>query len=101
MKAVYIFLISVAVFSACASRPSDWRPFSARLWEGMTENQAIAAIGYAPNTTELVNCEAARGAVWECRMLYFDSSGIEQQHALVVYEANYNGVWRVDSWNVL
>ena len=100
MKAAYTVLISMAVVCACASRPSDWRDISARLREGMTENQAIAAIGYAPNTTELVNCGAARGTVWECRMLYFGSSASEQ-HALVVYEANYNGVWRVDSWNVL
>jgi hypothetical protein len=101
MKTVYILLIATVVLSACASRPSDWRPFSLRLQEGMTESQAIAAIGYAPNTTEVVTCGGTRGAAWECRMLYFDSSGIDQQHPLIVYEANHNGVWRVDSWNVL
>ncbi len=101
MKAFYIFLIATVISSACASRPSDWQPISLRLKEGMSENQALAAIGYAPNTTEVVNCGAAGGVAWECRMLTFDSSGIDQHHPLIVYEANHNGVWRVDSWNVL
>jgi len=49
----------------------------------MTEEQAIAAIGYAPNTAEVVSCGGGtRGAAWECRMLYFGSSGNDQQHPL-------------------
>jgi hypothetical protein len=74
---------------------------SQHLREGMTEDQALAAIGYAPSTTEVVNCGAAQRAAWDCRMLTFDSSRTGQQHALIVYEANHNGTWRVDSWNVL
>lgn len=105
MKAVYIFRIAAAlastILSACASRPSDWRPLSLHLREGMTESQAIAAIGYPPNTTEVVNCGASRGPAWDCRMLYFDSSAVDQQHSLIVYEANHSGTWRVDSWNIL
>jgi hypothetical protein len=101
MKTICIVLIATVVLSACASRPSDWRPMSLRLREGMTEDQAIAAIGYKPDTTEVVTCEGTRGAEWECRMLSFGSSGTDRQHPLIVYEANHQGVWRVDSWNVL
>jgi hypothetical protein len=67
----------------------------------MSETQAIAAIGYAPDTTEVVACVEERGPAWECRMLTFNSAGGDRQHSLVVYEANFNGIWRVDSWNVL
>lgn len=100
VKTVYIFLIAAVALSACAARPSDWQPISARLRQGMTEDQAIAAIGYKPSATEVVTC-GAPGATWECRMLSFDSSGSDQQHPLILYEANHQGVWRVDSWNVL
>jgi hypothetical protein len=101
MKTIYIALIATVVLSACASRPGNWQPMSLRLREGMTEDQAIAAIGYKPDTTEVVTCGGSRGAGWECRMLTFGSSGTDQQHPLIVYEANHQGAWRVDSWNVL
>ncbi len=101
MKTLHILLIATAVLSACASRPSDWQPFGLRLRQGMSESQAIAAIGYAPDTTEVVKCGGEQGAAWECRMLTFNSAGGDRQHSLIVYEANFNGIWRVDSWNVL
>src|SRR5271165_6891812 len=56
VKTVYILLIATVALSACAARPSDWRPISLRIRQGMTEGQAIAAIGYKPNTTEVVTC---------------------------------------------
>ncbi len=97
----YIPLLATVAMSACASRPSDWRPFGLRLQQGMSESQVIAAIGYAPDRAEVVTCDAERGGAWECRRLSFDSPGFEQHHPLIVYEANQGGVWRVDSWNTL
>jgi hypothetical protein len=67
----------------------------------MSEDQAIAAIGFAPDSAEVVTCEADRGAAWECRRLYFGSAGDDKTHPLIVYEANQVGVWRVDSWHSL
>jgi hypothetical protein len=101
IKTIYSFLVAAVVLGACASRPSDWRPLSLRLKQGMTESQAIAAIGYKPNTIETVTCGGERGPGWECRLLHFESSGTDSPHPLTVYEAHSYGVWRVDSWNVL
>ncbi len=103
MKTLLIFLIvmAIAASSACASRPSDWRSVSLRLQQGMNEDQAIAAIGHPPDSAEVVTCGVDRGSAWQCRRLSFNSSGADAQHALIVYEANYGGVWRVDSWTAL
>jgi len=67
----------------------------------MTENQAIAALGYAPDSAEVVTCGEERGTAWQCRRLSFDSQGTDQRHPLIVYEASQGGVWRVDSWSAL
>jgi hypothetical protein len=98
IKTARYILIATMVLSACASRPSDWRPRSLGLKQGMSESQAIASIGYKPNTTDSVTCGGEGGRGWECRMLYFESSGIDPPHPLIVYESNQFGVWRVDSW---
>ena len=102
MKTITVLLaaiVSSMVLSACASRPTDWRSVSVRLRQGMNEEQAVAAIGYAPDSADVVRCGVERGAGWECRRLSFNSSGLAEQHPLIVYETNYGGVWRVESWN--
>lgn len=101
MNAGKLLLAATLVLCACASRPSDWRPLGNRLQQGMSEAQAIAALGFAPSTVEVVSCGGDRGQAWECRMLTFESSGSAPQHPLIVYEANQVGVWRVDSWHTL
>ena len=101
MKALSMILVATLTLSACASRPSVWRPATLHLEAGMNENQAIAAIGSAPDNAEVVTCGVNRGASWECRRLSFTASGTQPPHTLIVYEANYGGVWRVDSWNAL
>jgi hypothetical protein len=78
-----------------------WLPATLHLQPGMNEGQVIAALGSAPDTAEVVTCGMNRGASWECRRLSFTASGTEAPHTLIVYEANYGGVWRVDSWNTL
>ncbi len=93
-------VIATLALSACASRPSDWQSVTLRLQQGMNEDRAIAAIGHRPDSVEVIACGVDRGAAWECRRLSFTSSGSDP-HPLIVYEANYGGVWRVDSWSAL
>lgn len=75
----------------------DWGPFSLRLSEGMTEEQAINAVGYQPNMAELRTCgtASAKGA-WQCRVLTFGN----QHSNLTILERRSDEAWLVNSWTV-
>jgi hypothetical protein len=107
MKAHHIVLVLLLLFvTACATspsrpqRPQDWRSYTLRLQQGMTEEQAIAAIGYAPNSVNLNFCEADSSS--QCRILSYDSTGqVPDWHPLTVWEQSRNGKWIVIAWRTL
>jgi hypothetical protein len=80
-RLVAVLVVSGVLYSMSApslARPRntmDWGPSSLRLSEGMTEGQAIEAIGYRPSKAELDTCgtKAASGP-WTCRILTFGDS---------------------------
>jgi hypothetical protein len=76
---------------------TDWGPFSLRLSEGMTEQDAIAAIGYQPNMVESETCgtNSKRGA-WDCRVLTYGN----RQNNLTILERRSGGSWVVNSWSM-
>jgi hypothetical protein len=98
-----LFLLCMTACATCAtspSRPQDWRHYSLRLQQGMTEEQAIAAIGYSPNSVDLNFCGANSSS--QCRILSYDSTGqAPDWHPLTVWEQSRNGAWIVFAWRAL
>lgn len=90
--------ITVALSACGPVRPIDWRPYSLRLAQGMTERQAISAIGYQPDRAQVTTCAAGTNDAWRCRILSFDSVNL---HELTLYESDISGEWRLSSWSVL
>jgi hypothetical protein len=61
----------------------------------MAEQQAIAAIGYSPDSASVTTC-GPENKLWECRLLkYGDLSTV---HDLIIYEQKIGGAWYVNSW---
>ncbi len=84
-----------------SSRPFDWRPFSLRLQQGMSEQQAIAAIGYLPDSASVTTCGPREKPkeMWQCRLLKYGD--IHSNYTLTIYEAKIGDAWHVNSWIVL
>jgi hypothetical protein len=91
----FLFLV-VIVLSGCAAR-FDPNAASLRLRQGITENEAIAAVGQPPTSAEVRVC-GGQNSPWNCRILEFKAP--DQIHEMAVYEAQSAGEWRVDSWSV-
>jgi hypothetical protein len=97
--------LSLLLISGCASlAATDWGPASRRIQQGMTEQEAIKVIGYAPNRVQMSTCGGLNGIPrWSCRILYYDSEGgIGTNHPMTIWEANSggSGEWRISSWDV-
>jgi hypothetical protein len=82
------------------SRPQDWGSFSLKLEQGMTEQQAIAAIGYSPDSASVTTCgpRDQPNKLWDCRLLKYGDLGT--RHDLMIYEEKIGGAWYVNSWRV-
>jgi hypothetical protein len=95
---LYSFIICVSIFARSeASYGFDWGPFSLRLKEGMTEQQAINAVGYQPNKVEQKTCgQDAVGGAWACRVLTFG----DVYGNLRILERRAGSSWVVNSWTV-
>jgi hypothetical protein len=97
--AVFACVILSWISAPAFARPArtDWGPFSLRLSEGMTEQQAIKAIGYGPNRAELSTCGAdTADGEWNCRIITFG----DQYSNLTIYERSSDEGWIVTSWRV-
>jgi hypothetical protein len=117
-------VITGLVLSACASHPSrpkwpsDWGPYTLKLQQGMSEYQAIWAIGFQPSRIELALCGGGvSGPHWTCRILIYETEYEYRKRStfyqteyeyrtrsLWVYEAyskfdSNEGAWIVNSWN--
>jgi hypothetical protein len=75
----------------------DWGPYSLRLSEGMTEQQAINTVGYLPNRAEQDTCGGnTTSGEWSCRILTFG----DRRNNLTIWERREGEVWLVNNWNV-
>jgi hypothetical protein len=90
-------VLAVIALSGCATF-FDPGAASLRLRQGMTESEAIAAVGRPPTSAEVRVCGGS-SSPWNCRILTFKA--FDQIHELTVFEAKSDGEWRVDSWSVL
>jgi hypothetical protein len=76
---------------------TDWGPFSLRLSEGMTEQQAINAVGYQPNRAEVEICGAnSKKGPWDCRVLTYG----DRHNNLTILEQRSGDSWVVNGWRV-
>jgi hypothetical protein len=100
-KRQFVFLL-MRVMPCLLGAPSlanalDWGPASLRLSEGMTEQQAIAAIGYRPSRAELTTCgQNTDAGAWDCRILTFG----DRYSSLVIHLRQEGQSWFVNDWNV-
>ena len=86
----------LVVSTADARNRMDWGPASLRLVPGMTEEEAIKAVGHWPNKAEVKTCGGdTSSGEWTCRILTFGDS----YNSLRIYE-QLDGQWIVDSWSV-
>jgi hypothetical protein len=80
-----------------ARRRNGLGAFSLRLSEGMTEQQAITAVGYQPNRAEQQTCgRASTTGEWDCRILTYG----DRHSNLVIMERRSDESWVVNNWNV-
>lgn len=95
---LYSFIICVSIIARSeAGYGFDWGPFSLRLAEGMTEQEAINAVGYRPNKVDQTTCGAnSAGGAWDCRILTFG----DLYGNLMVLERRSGSLWVVNSWIV-
>jgi hypothetical protein len=73
---------------------------SLRLKVGMTEFEAISAIGWQPSSAEMATCGSYLGKPWQCKTLRF---GVEIGNTLHVLfqQGQDGGAVIVNSWYVL
>jgi hypothetical protein len=98
MNKTFLSLI-IASVTLAACDYHDLGSASLRLQQGMTEAEAIAAIGSPPNRANVTPC--GKKSELTCRILIYDGT---DAHQLIVYEAaeaSVHGVWRVISWNTM
>src|SRR3974390_156606 len=96
----FVFLlirVMPCLLGAPSSNALDWGPSSLQLSEGMTEQQAINAVGYRPSRAELTTCgQDTDAGGWECRILTFGD-----RHANLMVLLRQDGQsWIVNSWHV-
>ena len=72
---------------------------SLQLKVGMTENAAIAAIGWQPSSAEVSTCGGETGSPWQCKTLRFGYLG-NQLSVTIDMEASPPVVndWHVLAW---
>jgi hypothetical protein len=61
----------------------------------MTEDEALAAIGFQPDSAEIQTCGTETHTSWTCRIIAYDGT-----HHLRIFEAYVDDVWLVNSWAV-
>lgn len=105
----YIVTASTVGMFACSNvehsnveHSQDWGPASLRLQEGMTEKEAIQAVGYTPSKAEIHTCGSqSNGGSWDCRILTFGNIAFGNiDSKLNIIEARVGANWLVSSWNV-
>ena len=97
MKSFALLFLAIAL-TACEdvhSRPNDWRQASLVLKPGMTEEEAVVAIGYLPDSAQVKTCGTDVDQAWECRIISYNG-----KYDLQIVEANVDGAWLVNSWAV-
>jgi hypothetical protein len=76
---------------------ADLGALSARLNPGMTEQQVIDAIGYAPNSVSLQTCGMdSKTGPWTCKV-YMYGPGYKYSSIAVLFQLT-SGQWVVVSW---
>lgn len=99
----FLFCLVVALVAATASsaqqqQQPNWGAKSALLDLGMTEQEVMKKIGYAPNKVEMQTCgqQTTTGA-WKCKVHTY---GLTFNHLTVYFSQTDDGMWRAASWNV-
>ena len=64
-----LILAALVALSVQPAQAYDWSSFSLRLRDGMTDQEAISAIGYLPTRVESKTCGTKTKHPWSCRFL--------------------------------
>lgn len=101
MKSFFTIVPLIVLLSGCDDATyRNVKAASLKLQQGMTEAEAISAIGFPPDSAELKTCGTrTKSGSWSCRILTFHSLNNRQE--LRVEEALVGDVWRVNSWYIL
>jgi hypothetical protein len=91
----FAYIVACWIGAPLHAAAADWGASSLRLSDGMTEQDAINAIGYQPNKVHLETCGAeSAGGAWDCRVLTFG----DRRNNLTVLERRSDESWVVNSW---
>jgi hypothetical protein len=100
MRQLIPVIVAGTIFSGASQADirhrTDWGPSSLRLVEGMTEEEAIKAVGQWPSKAEVTTCgsESSSGE-WTCRILTFG----DRYSSLRIFERR-DDQWVVNNWSV-
>lgn len=76
----------------------DYKSWTLRLKENMTEQEVSTALGSQPSKVELGTCGQQLGKPWSCKTWEY---GLPLNHLTIMfYRSNDDGLWRVNSWSV-
>lgn len=75
---------------------TDLGALSARLNQGMTEQQVIEVVGYPPGSVSVETCGADTKSPWTCK-IYMYGPGYKYSSLVVLFQQT-SGQWVVSSW---
>lgn len=93
--AAFAFAATLCAHGAAAE--PNWGQASLRIQQGMTEAQAIAAVGHDPARAEITTCGLATKGPWTCRILVFGGAPPSYRFLTVMFAQTRQG-WLVEGW---
>lgn len=104
IKSLYFAISAVFLLEACGGpncNPCwDAGVASTKLRIGMTEEEAISAIGWDPSASEMSTCGGAVGQPFSCKADTFGWPG-DTLYVLLGQDDGNFGIWRVGRWMVI
>jgi hypothetical protein len=101
MGAAALCLLGCAKFANVtpAASSKDYSSLSGQLKKDMSEQEAAATLGSAPDKADLVTCTDSSGAPWQCRTWLYYGGRPKNSVRLVFYQAD-DKAWRVATWQI-
>ena len=100
------FFAIFTILSGCDDRNSGLVAASHNLRKGMTEQEAINAMQTQPTNVNMLTCGSTTPNPFSCKALTYVSPfvpflSVNDPAVYIFLEQSPDGIWRVNSWNVV